>query len=156
MDVQLYVHLDIQLDVFGTIFRCVSDVFRPISGRLSDGFRTIFGRLSDNCRTFSDVLLPLFEELKKTSRETSELESDSNVSWDVSLNGSKSGVSIFWCSSGSVEYCFHFRERRRFVEVINSTVSHRAYHALSLKEHLGHACCTKVRRGPSGGQSGSN
>ena len=47
--------------------------------------------------TFSkNVDMPLFEEFCQTSQETSESESDSNVSWDVCQNSSKSGMSKFF------------------------------------------------------------
>jgi len=35
---------------------------------------------------------PLFEELRRTSRESFELDSTTNKSWDVRLNSSKSGA----------------------------------------------------------------
>ena len=38
--------------------------------------------------------MPLFEEFRQTSREMFESDSDSNVSWDVCLNSSKSGTFV--------------------------------------------------------------
>ena len=39
--------------------------------------------------------MSLFEELRHTSQETFESESNSNVSWDVRLHSSKSGICHF-------------------------------------------------------------
>ena len=47
---------------------------------------------------YGKIKMPLFEELRKTSREKIESESDSNLSRDVFLNSSKSGMFIFFCN----------------------------------------------------------
>ena len=39
--------------------------------------------------------MPLFKELRRTSQESFESESESNISWDVCLNSPKSGVCFF-------------------------------------------------------------
>ena len=83
--------LELDSDSNGSLDVCLNSLKSGITQQMP-----LFQEASPGVQYGIKQQMPLFEELRQTSQETFESESDSNVSWDVSLNSSKSGMLRFF------------------------------------------------------------